>query len=363
MLVFGTRPEAIKMAPVIQLLQKSSYQTIICVTAQHRQMLDQVLELFRIKPDYDLHIMTERQTLEHVHASVLSKLQPVLQREQPDFVLVQGDTTTAFVAALAAYYRQIPVGHIEAGLRTNNKYSPFPEEINRRLISQIATIHFAATDKAKANLLACGIAKDKIFVTGNTVIDALQWVTAQKYPFVDTKLTKLNFKNKKIILVTTHRRENLGAGMGRIFSAIAKLAQYFKDVVFVFPVHLNPAIQNQANKHFAHIDNVLLIAPLIYSDLVNVMAKSYLILTDSGGIQEEAPSLGKPVVVLRYTTERQEGIDAGTAVLVGSDESKIYDSVANLLTNKSEYNSMAKVSNPYGDGKASQRIVKVLASS
>lgn len=361
MSVFGTRPEAIKLAPVILELQKRNnieYET--CVSGQHRQMLDQMLRLFGIEANYDLKIMTNSQSLEHISSKVLLGMEKILKVSKPDLVLVQGDTTTAMAAALAAFYKQIPVAHIEAGLRTDDIYNPYPEEVNRRLISQIATLHFAPTKFAKTNLLKNGIAKKSIFVTGNTVIDALLWVIGRNLPFLQPQLRKLDFSNNRVVLVTTHRRENLGTGMDEIFKAIRKLSDEFNDLVFVFPVHLNPAIQKVAKQTLGSQKSVLLIEPLEYNDLAKLLSKSYFVMTDSGGLQEEAPALGKPVLVLRATTERPEGVKAGTARLVGTNSNRIYEAAKTLITNEKVYKRMARALNPYGDGSAAKQIVDIL---
>jgi UDP-N-acetylglucosamine 2-epimerase (non-hydrolysing) len=348
------------MAPIIAELRKRNIPQAVCVTGQHREMLDQVLEAFDITPDHDLEIMQSGQTLEQITSRSLEGLTAVIKQEKPSFVLVQGDTTSAFAGGLAAFYHQIPLGHVEAGLRTHNKYNPFPEEMNRRLLSSLADVHFAATDQARDNLLAEGIAADSITVTGNTVIDALLHITKGERPYENESLAKLDTTGKRIILVTAHRRENLGADMQQIFAAIKRLANDFADLLFIFPVHLNPTIQAAAAEAFASSANVFLTSPLGYSDLAQIMKRSYLVLTDSGGIQEEAPALGKPVLVLRQTTERPEGIEAGTAKLVGTDTEAIYQAANELLTDEEAYAKMAKATNPYGDGTAAQRIVSVI---
>lgn len=360
MSVFGTRPEAIKLAPVIHEMEKrgiSGYET--CLTGQHREMLDQMLKLFKIKNEYDLKIMSDVQSLEQISSRVLLGIEKIFEKSKPDLVLVQGDTTTALMGALAAFYKKIPVAHIEAGLRTSNKYDPFPEEMNRRLITQIANLHFAPTSAALNNLTADGIDRKDIYITGNTVIDALFWVLKQKNTWDNRILEKIDF-NKRVILVTTHRRENLGRGMKQIFKAINSLSKKFLDVTFLFPVHLNPKIRKQAKESLQNNQQVNLIDPLSYSDLVQVLDKCYFVMTDSGGIQEEAPSLGKPVLVLRNTTEREEGIAAGTAKLVGTNASRIETEATMLLSNDSSYKTMANAVNPYGDGTASHKIVDIL---
>ena len=362
MSVFGTRPEAIKMAPLVRLLQDDpSVESVLCVTAQHREMLDQVLDLFELTPDYDLNIMQPNQTISMITANVLTGMEPVLQKERPDVVLVHGDTSTTFVTSLACFYQQIAVGHVEAGLRTGDKYSPFPEEMNRVLTGHIADIHFAPTERNRQNLLAENIADSKIVITGNTVIDALLQVAGKPYEFEDETLKNLDFEGKKVITVTCHRRENLGEYMAHIFSAIADIAREFKDEVeVVYPVHLNPKVRAEADEYLKGIDNVHLIEPLTYQPFVNLMARSYFILTDSGGMQEEAPALGKPVLVVRRETERPEAIEAGTAKLAGVEKQTIYEMAKQLLTDKDAYDAMAHAVNPYGDGHACERIVAAL---
>lgn len=360
MTVFGTRPEAIKMAPLVRELQKDPYFDVcVCVTAQHRQMLDQVLELFEIKPDYDLDIMKPGQTLSMITSSVLEGMDKVLEKEKPDIVLVHGDTSTSFVAALAAFYHQIPVGHVEAGLRTYNKYSPYPEEINRQLTGRIADMHFAPTENNANNLKKENI-NENIFVTGNTVIDALLHTASLPYEFEDEELRKTDFENKRVIAVTCHRRENLGEYMHNIFSALADIAREYKDVEIVYPVHLNPLVKKQADEILGGADNVHLIAPLSYQPFTKLMKDSYLVVTDSGGIQEEAPALGKPVLVVRKETERPEAVAAGTVKLAGVERDVIYSMIKELLDNKESYSNMANAVNPYGDGKASARIAQAL---
>lgn len=359
--IFGTRPEAIKMAPVVQALDNDSkIDTVLTVTAQHREMLDQVLNLFRLKPDYDLDIMESNQTLSGITSRVLKKLEAVFIKEKPDLILVHGDTTTTFVASLAAYYQQIQIGHVEAGLRTGDKYSPFPEEINRHLTGVLADLHFAPTEMAKDNLLKENIRADKITITGNTVIDALLDTVKENYQFENQLLNQLDFAEKKIILLTAHRRENLGRPLEEIFKAVKNLVIDDKNIEVVYPVHLNPKVQQTASKILKNTDRVHLIEPLDYEPFVNLMNKSYMILTDSGGIQEEAPSLGKPVLVLREKTERPEAISAGTVKKVGSNYKAIYKTAKELITNKSLYNEMAEKNNPYGDGKAAGRIVEFI---
>ncbi|MFB6766779.1 non-hydrolyzing UDP-N-acetylglucosamine 2-epimerase [Bacillus altitudinis] len=357
MTVFGTRPEAIKMAPlVLELKKHPQIKSSVTVTAQHRQMLDQVLKAFDIKPDHDLNIMKERQTLSEITSNALLKLDQLFQQEKPDIVLVHGDTTTTFAGSLAAFYHQISVGHVEAGLRTHNKYSPFPEELNRQMTGNIADIHFAPTHEAKQNLLVENKKEETIFVTGNTAIDALQTTVTEQYQH--PILEKIG--TDKMILLTAHRRENLGQPMKNMFRAIRRVVEEFKDVQVVYPVHLNPVVRDAAQTEFSDLDRVHLIEPLEVVDFHNFAAASHFILTDSGGVQEEAPSLGKPVLVLRDTTERPEGVKAGTLKLAGTDEETIYQMAKELLEDKQEYDNMSKASNPYGDGRASKRIVEML---
>lgn len=357
MTIFGTRPEAIKMAPLVkELKSRKEIQCIVCVTAQHRQMLDQVLNTFNIIPDYDLDIMKQGQTLTDITAKVLKGLEEVIQEEKPDIVLVHGDTTTTFAGALAAYYCQVDVGHVEAGLRTWNKYSPYPEEMNRQMVGVIADMHFAPTENSKNSLLNEGKKEENIFVTGNTAIDALSTTVTTNY----TNEILNWIGQDRMILITAHRRENLGEPMRGMFKAIKRIINEFSDVKAVYPVHLNPKVRDIANEILGDDDKIRLISPLEVIDFHNFLAKSYLILTDSGGIQEEAPSLGKPVLVLRDTTERPEGIDAGTLKLAGTDEETIYKLTKELLENKEEYNKMSRASNPYGDGNASKRITDAI---
>lgn len=359
--VFGTRPEAIKMAPLVKELEKAEgIESVLCVTAQHREMLDQVLELFQLKPDYDLNIMKPNQTISMINSNVLNGLDEVFNKEQPDIVLVHGDTTTTFAAALAGFYHQVKIGHVEAGLRTYDKYSPFPEEMNRVLTGHMADVHFSPTERNKDNLLREGIAEDKIFITGNTVIDAFLEVAGKPYEFEDETLKTIDFENKRVITVTCHRRENLGENMENIFGAIRQIADEFDDVEVIYPVHLNPKVREIAGRILDGADNIHLIEPLQYQPFVNLQAKSYLIITDSGGMQEEAPSLGKPVLVVRKETERPEAIAAGTAKLAGVERDTIYNMTKELLTDKEAYDKMAHAANPYGDGKTSQRIVEIL---
>jgi len=361
MTVFGTRPEAIKMAPLVKKLNEDpEIESVLCVTAQHRQMLDQVLELFELTPDYDLNIMKPNQTISMITANVLTGLEPVLQKEKPDMVLVHGDTSTTFVTALACFYQQIPVGHVEAGLRTYDKYSPFPEEINRVLTGHIAELHFAPTERNRQNLLAERISDDDIVITGNTVIDALLQVADKPYEFEDETLKSLDFVNKRVICVTCHRRENLGENMEQIFTALRDIAAEFDDVEIVYPIHMNPKVREIAGRIFEGAGNIHLIEPLQYQPFVNLMAKSYFIVTDSGGMQEEAPSLGKPVLVVRKETERPEAIEAGTVKLAGVERDTIYAMAKELLTNQEAYDAMAHAANPYGDGTACDQIIAAL---
>lgn len=358
MTIFGTRPEAIKMAPLVHELKKhpQHFEAIVTVTAQHREMLDQVLEIFKIKPDYDLNIMKNRQTLIDVATRGLEGLDHVMGEVKPDIVLVHGDTATTFIASLAAFYNQIVVGHVEAGLRTWNKYSPFPEEMNRQLTGVIADIHFSPTENAARNLLNENKNKEAIFITGNTVIDALQTTVNDKYEH--EVLTKIG--NDRLILLTAHRRENLGEPMRNMFQAVKRIVDEQGDVQVVYPVHLNPVVRELADEILGNDPRIHLIEPLDVIDFHNFSARAHLILTDSGGVQEEAPSLGVPVLVLRDTTERPEGIEAGTLKLVGTDEQTIYQVATKLLTNEQAYEEMAKAKNPYGDGHASERIARII---
>ena len=362
MTVFGTRPEAIKMAPVVLELAKhpDKIVPVVTVTAQHREMLDQVLKLFDIKPDHDLDIMAAGQTLFDITSRAMMGLDKVLQEEKPDIVLVHGDTTTTFAGALASYYHQISVGHVEAGLRTYNKYSPFPEEMNRKLTGSIADLHFAPTATSQHNLLSEAVDDEKIFVTGNTVIDALHKTVDDDFQFEDEMLQRIDFKNKRIVLVTTHRRENLGEPMRHVYQALRRLIDEFEDVEIVFPVHKNPKVREVVNQELGGLAKVHLVDPLDYEPFANLMHRSHLILTDSGGVQEEAPALGKPVLVLRDTTERPEAVEAGTVKLIGTDKDVVYREAKELLTNQEEYSRMSEACNPYGDGKASQRIIQAI---
>lgn len=363
MTIFGTRPEAIKMAPLVKELEKwEGVQSICAVTAQHRQMLDQVLEMFEIKPDYDLNIMKDRQTLVSIVTNALQGLDEIMKKEKPDIVLVHGDTSTTFVGALAAFYNMIAVGHVEAGLRTYDKYSPFPEEMNRQLTGRMTDMHFSPTINNKNNLLKENINEEDIYITGNTVIDALKTTVREDYVFEDDTLRKLDFKNRKVILVTAHRRENLGQPLENICSALRELALEYKDADIVYPMHMNPAVREVATKYLADLDNTYLIEPLAVQELHNLMNRCYMVMTDSGGLQEEAPALGKPVLVLRTETERPEAVAAGTVKLVGVEKDVIIKEAKILLDDKSAYEKMAKAANPYGDGNASERIVKAILS-
>ncbi len=360
MVVFGTRPEAIKMCPLIlKLREKENIETVVCLTAQHRQMLDQVMNAFKIKAEYDLNIMKDKQTLAHITSDILEKLYDVLQTEKPDIVLVHGDTSTTFSAALAAFYTKTKVGHVEAGLRTYDKYSPYPEEMNRQLVTNIADIYFAPTENNKANLVRELVDESLIYTTGNTVIDALKTTVQEDYKFTHPVLSKIDF-DKKVIFMTAHRRENLGEPLQNICNAVKEIAKKNKDVVVVYPVHLNPAVQDVATKTLGEVKNVHLIEPLDVITTHNLINRSYMVLTDSGGIQEEAPSLGKPVLVLRGETERPEAVIAGTVKIVGTDKQTIIDETMKLLTDKEEYKKMSRAMNPYGDGNACERIVDAI---
>ena len=357
MLVFGTRPEAIKMCPLVNELKKhKEVHTLVCVTGQHRQMLDQVLEAFSVTPDYDLSIMKEKQTLFDVTTNILNRIKEVLEKERPDVVLVHGDTSTTFVTALACFYLQIPVGHVEAGLRTYNIYSPYPEEFNRQAVSIISRFNFAPTEMSKDNLIKEGKDQGSIYVTGNTAIDALKTTVRKDYHNEHLDWAS----DSRLIMLTAHRRENLGEPMHNMFRAIKRIVNEHKDVKVIYPIHMNPVVRQAADEELGNDDRIRIIEPLDVLDFHNFLARCYMILTDSGGIQEEAPSLGKPVLVMRDTTERPEGIKAGTLKLVGTNEEKIYKEFKLLLENKEEYDKMAKASNPYGDGHACERIANVL---
>ncbi len=361
---FGTRPEAIKMAPMIWALERSSVFTpIVCVSGQHREMLDQVLELFNIKAHYDLDVMEENQSLFDVTTRALSRFEPVLKQEKPDMVLVHGDTTTTLAGALAAYYLQIPVGHVEAGLRTHDRYRPFPEEMNRTLVDSLSSIHFAPTASAKTNLLRQGLPSEHIYVTGNTVIDAFLWVAGRKHVFQNARLAKfMSILDKEdwIVFLTAHRRENFGRPFERVFRTLRKLTEVYPDVRWIYPVHPNPNVAEPVRKYLSDLKNVLLLPPLGYADTVHVVKRAHLVITDSGGLQEEAPSLGKPVLVLRDVTERPEAVDAGTVRLVGTDPERVEYEVRHLLDNVSRWRKMANATNPYGDGRAARRTVEAI---
>ncbi|AKA71045.1 non-hydrolyzing UDP-N-acetylglucosamine 2-epimerase [Clostridium scatologenes] len=355
--IFGTRPEAIKMAPLVKELEKKEQiDTKVCVTAQHREMLDQVLELFDIKPDFDLNIMKTKQSLTGITTRVLEGLEEIFEQEKPDLILVHGDTTTTFAGALAAFYQKIKVGHVEAGLRTYDKYFPFPEEMNRKLTGAVADMHFAPTPGSKMNLLREGVDPNSIFVTGNTVIDAMEFTVDDKYIFKNEELNNIDYSSKKVIMVTAHRRENWGKGIENICYALRDIVNENKDVEIVYLVHLNPVVKNVVYNILGDLDRVHLLAPLDTKETHNLMNVCYMVMTDSGGLQEEAPHLGKPVLVLRDVTERPEAVKAGTVKLVGTDISTIKKEATDLITNCEEYDSMSKAINPYGDGKASQRI-------
>ena len=360
MLVFGTRPEAIKMCPLVRELKtRKEVETLVCVTGQHRQMLDQVLECFEVIPDYDLSVMKDKQTLFDITANILLKIQNVLEKEKPDVVLVHGDTSTTFVTALACFYLQIPVGHVEAGLRTYNIYSPYPEEFNRQAVSIISAYNFAPTKLSRENLIKEGKAEETIYVTGNTAIDALKTTVRSDYSHGMLDWAK----GSRLIMLTAHRRENLGEPLHHMFKAIKRIVDETPDIKVIYPIHMNPVVRQAAKEILGQHQRIRIIDPLDVLDFHNFLAQSFLILTDSGGIQEEAPSLGKPVLVMRDTTERPEGIAAGTLKLVGTNEETIYQAFKTLLSNKEEYEKMSKASNPYGDGNACQRIADVLANA
>lgn len=357
MLVFGTRPEAIKMCPLVnELKSRESIKTVVCVTGQHRQMLDMVLDAFNVKPDYDLSIMKEKQTLFDITSNILLSIKSVLEEVKPDVVLVHGDTSTTFVTALACFYMQIPVGHVEAGLRTYNIYSPYPEEFNRQAVSIISKYNFAPTELSKNNLIKEGKEESSIYVTGNTAIDALKTTVRDDYTHPELEWAK----GSRLIVITAHRRENLGEPMHNMFRAIRRIIDENPDIKAIYPIHMNPVVRNAAEAELGDCDRIHIIEPLDVLDFHNFLARCYLILTDSGGVQEEAPSLGKPVLVMRDTTERPEGIEAGTLKLVGTEEETIYENFKELLTNKEAYDKMSKASNPYGDGFACKRIADIL---
>lgn len=360
MTIFGTRPEAIKMAPLVKELEKQSdrFESIVTVTAQHRQMLDQVLNIFDIKPDYDLNVMKDRQTLSQITANVLMGLESVMLEAKPDIVLVHGDTTTTFAAAISAFYHNIKVGHVEAGLRTWNKYSPFPEEINRQVTDVISDLYFAPTTQSEINLLKENHDKNAVFITGNTAIDALQHTVREDY---ENGILNSIPEEHKIILMTMHRRENQGKPMEQVFRAIRQVVDEYPDIEIIYPVHLNPVVQELANAHLGDHKRIHLVAPLDVIDFHNVAARSYMIMSDSGGVQEEAPSMGIPVLVLRDTTERPEGVEAGTLKLVGTETKDVIEAMTELLDNSALHKKMSEAKNPYGDGKASQRILDCIA--
>lgn len=364
MSVFGTRPEAIKMAPLVKALEKEkNTESIVCVTAQHREMLDQVLRDFDIVPDYDLNIMKAGQTLEDITVRALKGIGEVIREVKPDIVLVHGDTSTTFAASLAAYYNQTKVGHVEAGLRTYDKYQPFPEEMNRRLTGAIADLHFSPTEPSKKNLLKENIDENIIFITGNTAIDALKTTIDDDYKFTVDELNSIDYRNKRVITITAHRRENLGEPLENICKALRRLANEYEDVELVYAVHKNPAVSNPVHNILGGHGRIHLLNPLDIKDMHNLMNRSYMVMTDSGGLQEEVPSMGKPVLVLRNVTERPEGIEAGTLKLAGTDEETVYAMAKELLDNGDEYRKMAIAKNPFGDGNASERIVKAILYS
>ena len=356
--IFGTRPEAIKMAPLVKELEKrEEIDSKVCVTAQHREMLDQVLNLFDITPDFDLNIMKTKQTLTGITNKVLEGLEEVFMKEKPDMILVHGDTTTTFAGALAAFYQQVKVGHVEAGLRTFNKYFPFPEEMNRKLTGSLADLHFAPTKGSKKNLLREGISDSDIYITGNTVIDAMKHTVEENYIFENDELNHIDFENKKVIMITAHRRENWGKGIENICKALNKIVEENEDVELVYLVHLNPVVKDVVTERLGGKDRVHLLPPLDTKETHNLMNKSFMVMTDSGGLQEDAPHLGKPVLVLRDVTERPEAVEAGTVKLVGTDVDIIVNEASKILNNENEYAKMSRAINPYGDGKASERIV------
>lgn len=361
--VFGTRPEAIKMCPLILELKKhKEIKCIVCLTGQHREMLRQVMDAFGVKEDYNLDIMRDRQTLTAITTGILEGMEPILKKEQPDIVLVHGDTTTSFAAALAAFYQQIPVGHVEAGLRTGNKYSPYPEEMNRSLTGRIASYHFAPTQLNRRNLESENI-KENVYVTGNTVIDAFHTTVNSDYQFHNEQVGNIDFESNKVILVTAHRRENLGEPLKNICQALKRIVRDNENVMVIYPVHLNPAVREPVFEILGNISNVILTEPLDVLDMHNLMKRSYLVMTDSGGLQEEAPACGKPVLVMRTETERPEAVEAGTVKVVGVEENNIYNEAVKLLNDETEYHKMAKAINPYGDGHASERIAEILSLS
>jgi len=362
LVVFGTRPEAIKMAPVVKALEKEAvfFETRILVTGQHREMLDQVLDIFQLRPDYDLDIMLRAQSIGDITRRVMEGVEKILKSFSPDILLVHGDTTTSFAAALTGFYHRIPVGHVEAGLRSRNRYSPFPEEMNRTLTGQLADLHFAPTKGNEKNLINENIDRERIFVTGNTVIDALLSVVDSKFDFQEPELRRMDFTRRRVILLTAHRRENFGAPMAQIFRGIRRIAEEYEDVTVVYPMHLNPEVRAVAKKVLGEVEGVLLIEPLGYLPFAHLMQRCFMILTDSGGIQEEAPALGKPVLVLREETERPEAVAAGTVKVVGTEEEKVYLAIKSLLDNPLEVLEMTRAINPYGEGRSAEKIVEIL---
>jgi UDP-N-acetylglucosamine 2-epimerase (non-hydrolysing) len=361
--VFGTRPEAIKMAPVVlELNRRDGIEHKCCITAQHREMVDQMLAVFDLKPDYDLNIFEAGQTLSQVTTRALEGLEGIIKDFKPDLILVQGDTTTVFVGALAAFYNGVKVGHVEAGLRSGDLYSPYPEEANRKLTGVVTNYHFAPTETSKNNLLSEGYDESKIFVTGNTAIDALNLVARDEYVFKNEILNEIDFENNRVIYMTAHRRENLGEPMHNIFSAMRRIVEEHDDVVLVFPMHLNPKVREVARKYLSDSNRIYLLEPIDYNDSANIQKKAYMVATDSGGIQEESPNFGKPVLVLRKETERPEGIEAGTAKLAGVDADSVYALVKELLTDEESYDAMANAVNPYGDGHSAEMIVDIIES-
>ncbi|EFI41760.1 MULTISPECIES: non-hydrolyzing UDP-N-acetylglucosamine 2-epimerase [Peptoniphilus] len=361
LLVFGTRPEAIKMAPIVKELEKrKNIDSVVAVTGQHREMLDQVLKIFNIVPDYDMNIFKAGQSLTEITVNSMLGLEKILDKEKPDILLIQGDTTTVFAGAMAAFYKKVKIGHVEAGLRSGNLYSPYPEEANRKLTGVVTNYHFAPTNSNRENLLREGYDDKNIYITGNTVIDALKYAVKDDYRFEEDLLNNIDYKNKRVVLLTSHRRENIGKPMENIFSAVRDVVLSEDDVEVIFPVHLNPKVREIAHKYFDGVDKIHLIEPLDYLPFSNLMGRVHLVITDSGGIQEEAPALGKPVLVVREETERMEGVIANTARLVGTDYDKIYDSFKELLNNDNVYNEMAHSVNPYGDGTAAKKIIDII---
>ena len=359
--VFGTRPEAIKMAPVVKELEKrKNIESVVAVTGQHREMLDQVLKIFDIKPDYDLNIFKPGQSLTEITVNSILGLEKVIVETKPDVLLIQGDTTTVFSGALAAFYQKVKIGHVEAGLRSGNLYSPYPEEANRKLTGVLANFHFAPTEGNRQNLLREGYDDENIFITGNTVIDALKYSVRDNYEFEEDLLNKIDYKNRKVVLLTSHRRENIGRPMENIFRAVRDIVHEFDDVEVVFPVHLNPKVREIAKKYFENEERIHMIEPLDYLPFSNLMSKVYLVVTDSGGVQEEAPALGKPVLVVREETERMEGVTANTARLVGTEYESVYNNFRELITDRNVYEKMAHAVNPYGDGTAAEKIIDIL---